>query len=238
MCGNTIISHATDLKSRHTRSCGCISDARRRNRCIDLTDKIFGRLTVICRAPNETRRVYWVCQCSCGQKATVPAVSLRRQNGTQSCGCLKHEAKKHGHGRRTGKSPEYITWQSMIDRTTNPMRKAYKHYGGRGIAFDLRWESFENFIADMGLRPSPQHSLERLNNDLGYSKDNCIWALRSQQMRNTRRTKYVVLNGETMCLLDACLKAGVPLRSVNATRFFKGLDHQAAFDYHLNRRTS
>jgi len=88
------------------------------------------------------------------------------------------------------KQPEYRVWQSMKDRCRNPRAQAWARYGGRGIWVDLRWLDYATFIADMGRRPGPDHQLERLNNNMGYSKGNCAWVTRKMQMRNQRRTKF------------------------------------------------
>lgn len=78
----------------------------------------------------------------------------------------------------------------MVARCNNPDHKDFKHYGGRGISVCVRWQaSFHNFIIDMGARPTPKHSLERRNNNLGYSPSNCVWATKSEQVRNMRTTK-------------------------------------------------
>jgi hypothetical protein len=141
----------------------------------------------------------------------------------------------HGHNRRSGPTPEYRSWQSMIARITDPLHHSFKNYGGRGITLDQRWRTFVNFLSDMGPRPSLLHTLERKNNDLGYTAENCVWATKSQQSRNTRRTRFVFLNNERMCLTDACTISGVSIMSVNRARREKGIDAQTALDNHLTR---
>lgn len=83
-------------------------------------------------------------------------------------------------------SPEYVSWRHMKQRCTNPRRKEYPHYGGRGISVCERWQTFANFIADMGLRPGPKYTLDRVNNEGNYEPDNCRWATRTEQSRNRR----------------------------------------------------
>lgn len=237
LCGGITLVSSYRLTSGHTKSCGCRKVREGQSRAIDLTGQVFGRLTVLHRAETNSRHIRWLCQCSCGATATVITSQLRGER-TKSCGCLKKESmKKHGHCPRSGRSPEYTTWEGMICRTTNPNHKMFKHYGGRGITVDPRWKEFPNFLADMGPRPSKRHSLDRKDNDLGYSKDNCVWATPAMQARNTTRTNFVTLNGERLCLMDACIYAGLQLGSVHTTRIRKGLSIQAAFDYHLARRT-
>lgn len=101
---------------------------------------------------------------------------------------------KHGHTWTGGRSPTYSSWLAMRDRCSNPARKEYANYGGRGIAVCERWlgpEGFENFLADMGPRPDGM-TLDRCDGALGYWKENCRWATRSQQQQNTRVTKLDV----------------------------------------------
>jgi hypothetical protein len=92
--------------------------------------------------------------------------------------------------RRHGMSYEraYVNWQNMIQRCENPKIRSFHNYGGRGITVCERWKVFENFYADMGDRPSPAYSIDRLDNDKGYSPDNCRWATAREQMLNTRRS--------------------------------------------------
>lgn len=83
--------------------------------------------------------------------------------------------------------PEYKAWLHMRERCRNPNHRIYKHYGGRGITIDPRWDSFDNFLQDIGPRPSSDHSLDRIDNDLGYSPNNCRWATKSEQNKNRRK---------------------------------------------------
>jgi hypothetical protein len=168
----------------------------------------FGRHLVVSRAANNVEgRARWVCRCDCGEVREVSAGSLKRGDST-SCGCLARELAStrettHGEASRKNKSPEYRTWNAIIDRTTNPSTPKYPDYGGRGIKVCKRWRSsFVNFLADMGRRPSPQHSLDRINNDLGYNPKNCRWATAKEQSRNTRNNHILIYRGESKSIAE------------------------------------
>lgn len=176
---------------------------------MDLTGKVFGRLTVIQRVTaSESRNVkatIWECRCQCGTTKSIRAGSLR-SGETRSCGCLYIESHtRHGHSSRDrrGKvrSREYVVWLGMINRTTNENSAGYSEYGGRGISMCERWRnSFEAFLDDMGPRPSSRHSLDRINVDGNYEPGNCRWATPLAQMRNTRWNRNITWMGKTQCL--------------------------------------
>jgi len=155
---------------------------------IDLTGQKFSRLTVIEKASIKNGRATWVCRCICGEQIIVYATHLLQKN-TKSCGCLRKEKtqnlrKKHGLSSQAA----YPSWYDMKQRCNNPMHTAYKYYGERGISVCQRWDKFENFLEDMGERPEGL-TIERINNDLGYFKDNCCWATRAEQIHNSRQAK-------------------------------------------------
>ena len=153
---------------------------------IEMVGKQFGRLKIIKdNGSNNNGRATWLCLCDCGENVIVEGKSLRNGN-TKSCGCLNREivaskAKTHG---MCGTST-YITWMGMLTRCTNSNQATYKNYGERGITVCKRWLNFELFYNDMGERPAGL-TIERKNNELGYSPDNCIWADRTTQARNQR----------------------------------------------------
>lgn len=130
------------------------------------------------------------CLCACGNQKVVASGDLLNAR-VKSCGCLRRElaAKKALLRACDGKAPERAVWLSMIDRCTNPKARAFAHYGARGITVWGGWLDYRQFLADMGRRPSPRHSLDRIDNDKGYSPENCRWATAAQQMRNTRRSR-------------------------------------------------
>jgi hypothetical protein len=163
---------------------------------LDITGQRFGRLVAI--APTDRRsggKIVWRFRCDCGATAET-AVNLVRSGVTRSCGCLRREVARQTfltHGHTTGRrlSAEFRAWIALVGRCTNPHDRNFKNYGGRGIKVCNRWRhSFENFFADMGLKPSPRHSIDRIDNGGNYEPSNCRWATRSQQNRNqTGRTQ-------------------------------------------------
>lgn len=166
---------------------------------VDMTGHHYGKLAVIGRSPNRRSVVLWLCKCECGGKAVVRAFNLSH-GLTRSCGCLRRETQpnlKHGHSR----SGEYKSWMGMRERCYNPKARGYADYGGRGIAMCAEWiNDFEKFRTDMGPKPGPEYSIERSNNDLGYSRANCVWATRKQQQGNRRNSRLLTHDGRTQCM--------------------------------------
>ncbi|TNC14914.1 hypothetical protein FF100_04885 [Methylobacterium terricola] len=183
----------------------------------------FGRLTVVgseIRAhENGSKRRFYVCRCECGGSAFAAASSLRTGN-TTTCGCLQKEKAaarllRHGESGAAGKrTAEYAIWAGMLSRCRNPQGKQFADYGGRGITVCERWSDFSNFLADMGRRPSQNHTIERQNNDKGYEPDNCAWVTKAAQARNKRSNVIVEYRGETMALAAAAEQAGIKANTV------------------------
>lgn len=169
---------------------------------VDLIGQKFGKLTVAEWAGKANLGVarkamcdFWLCRCDCG-KTTVAASRWIKHGNTTSCGCS--HAKHKMTGTRT-----WIVWTGMKGRCSNPKNEDYPRYGGRGISVCDRWkESFSDFYADMGDPPTKSHTLDRVNNELGYSPENCRWATRKEQNRNTRRNHWVEWRGESKTLAE------------------------------------
>jgi hypothetical protein len=131
-------------------------------------------------------------------------------SSSKSCGCLHREAAaaaNRTHGQSN--SDEYGIWVHLLSRCFNRNDDRYDRYGGRGIAVCERWLKFENFIADMGPRPSHAHSIDRIDNDGHYEPSNCRWATPERQQRNTARTMRVTFRGETLALSDWSERLGI-----------------------------
>lgn len=187
---------------------------------IDLTGRTFSRLHVIERAPTPTgkrRRGYWRCICRCGTHCVVGSDNLR--NGiARSCGCYSRDVAREllrtlSTRHRQAKTPTYNAWASMRQRCDNPRTKSYKHYGGRGIHVCPRWSDFANFFEDVGEKPTPKHSLERINHNGHYEPKNVKWATHQEQCNNRRNNVWVEYHGRRMTLTQA---ATSPLAAVSA----------------------
>jgi hypothetical protein len=170
----------------------------------DLTGQRFGRLLVKRLAGvDKSRDTRWECICDCGNTLTVTSSHLMLGH-TKSCGCFRVEVSRkwgesrkgisvnfvHGHSSSSRGSPRgsrtYSAWKAMRERCSNPKHQKYGYYGGRGISVCERWDSFVNFLFDMGECP-PGLTIERVNNGGNYEPSNCKWATRSEQIRNQRR---------------------------------------------------
>jgi hypothetical protein len=170
----------------------------------DLTGFRYGRLIVISTSHRDKKgMLHWMCKCDCGVIKSVLGMSLLDGN-TQSCGCLFIErAIESRFTHRLSKTVEYKTWQNMITRCTNPNSNVYKNYGLKGIKVCDRWlHSFENFIADMGNKPTTKHSIDRINSKGNYEPSNCRWATRKEQDGNKTNSFLIEYNGQVRCLRD------------------------------------
>ena len=153
----------------------------------DISGQRFGLLVAAHRVPNKRPGVVrWHCRCDCGNEIDARAGNLQSGN-TTSCGCKHHPHRNTWAG---GSTSEYRSWLAMRTRCSKPTHRAFPDYGGRGIAVCDRWAgSFATFLADMGPKPTPRHTIDRIDVNGNYEPDNCRWATASEQGRNTRRTK-------------------------------------------------
>lgn len=176
-----------------------------------LVGRVFGLLYVESRGQNATGSIHrWWCRCECGTRKLIRGSSLT-SGVIVSCGCYGKEQRRKAvvkHGESA--DPTHKAWRAMISRCDDPTTHNYANYGGRGISVCARWrESFENFISDMGRRPSSTHSIDRIENDGNYEPGNCRWATANQQARNRRSTHHVEAFGERLPLVAWAERAGM-----------------------------
>ncbi len=156
---------------------------------------VVGSLTVIREAPRRGKRRFWLCRCQCGNELERSTGSIAPGKGGGSCckschvNIIRARSTTHGFATRKLRPPEYAVWQAMKRRCNLSTCKDYKYYGGRGISVSSKWhDNFAQFFADMGSRPSPLHSIDRIDVNGDYTKENCRWATPYEQRHNRRDT--------------------------------------------------
>jgi hypothetical protein len=210
----------------------------------------FHRLVVLSVAPSDSRQHSMVsCACDCGVVGSYRATRLISGN-TKSCGCLRAESLRKSRGGKPRKSrvkasnqnyklypAECRTWRNMLTRCDSPLAINFSSYGGRGITVCEEWRDFDVFLSDMGRRPSESHSIDRIDNDKGYSRDNCRWATLAEQCRNRTDNVRLTINGETHILSDWCRKFGVNQATVTL-RLKRGWDAERSVSQSTGRKPS
>jgi hypothetical protein len=171
----------------------------------------------------------WVCVCDCGQQLHVTGSELRAGHRTRCLACSKEQNRlravergfgkinvRHGHTAcGTGRTKEYRAWLSMKARCSLPSQRSFVDYGARGIKVCDRWmASYEDFLADVGLAPSPSHTIEREDSNRNYEPGNVRWATRAEQSRNRRNNIVVEIDGLSLTLGEWAERAGIPYRTV------------------------
>lgn len=178
----------------------------------DRSGERLGRLTVLARAESRGKSTYWLCRCDCGVEKEMAASALK---GSVSCGCYRREMASIAMRRMSlshGKSRTrlYRVWQSFRDRCNNPNAQAYENYGGRGITVCESWDDFlvfEAWALSSGYKKGL--SLDRIDNDKGYSPGNCRWATMRQQSNNRRSSMLIAYNGESLSATEWSRKLGI-----------------------------
>ena len=202
----------------------------------------FQRLMVIADGGRcKKQNILWLCRCDCGNETTVRGYDLK-SGKVKSCGCYNREKQsnlKHGQaGSGKKRNPVYSIWASLIQRCVNPNDRSWKHYGGRGIAVCDRWrESFENFLADMGERPTPKHSIDRIDVNGNYEPGNCRWATVSEQNLNRRNNTLITVGDVTKPLKLWVDDLGVTQQCVYYW-IKKGLSYGGAIERILSKKQS
>ena len=217
---------------------------------LDLTGRIFGRLTVLqCAGKNGSGGILWQCECSCGATKIVSRGHLRSGN-IASCGCLRREEAALRRAERTGSKNEnfrhgqcvggpsklYYIWKELIRRCTDPNHPQFKEYGGRGIDVDPKWvRDINAFLADIGPRPRGGYSVDRIDNARGYWPGNVRWATASQQNNNTRANRPIEFDGKTLNLSQWAAHLDAPVSSLH-WRLKRGWSVAAALTTPFRRR--
>lgn len=185
-CGKEAIVRGNALQAGQSRSCGCLVGDTRNPKTVDLAGQRFGRLVAVERTDQRGfgGAIIWRCACDCGNEKFAASGRLKDGN-VRSCGCLHRDNAHRTHG--MAHTVEYKTWSAMKSRCGDPNNARYADYGGRGIKVCDRWlESFENFFADVGLRPGKGYSLDRVDTNGNYEASNVRWATTAEQHANRR----------------------------------------------------
>lgn len=209
---------------------------------VDLTGKTFGLLSVVEYAFNyRPGQRWWLVLCQCDRALYATYSGLKSGHVTKCRSCATHLANpalKHGEARRGQVSPEHRAWTEMLGRCLNRSNPAFPSYGGRGITVHPPWQvrsaGFAAFLAHVGRRPSPQHSLDRKDNHGSYVPGNVRWATRGEQNRNKRSNIRVTIRGETLTVAEWSRRQGLPGYLIYR-RLKDGWDPQRAVLAPLNR---
>lgn len=198
----------------------------------DVTGGRFGMLTVIRPLGTFRNNTYFLAKCDCGRDAEVMRQNLT--SGRQkSCGCL-HPQERHGHARE----PEYKIWHGILERCLNQKAAGYHNYGGRGIVVCQAWRhSYEQFVADVGKRPTPEHSIDRIDNDGNYEPENCRWATTKEQAANRRlpkRRDAIEHHGRKQSVSQWAQEYGLKVETL-AMRLKRGWSFEKALTTQLRR---
>lgn len=186
-------------------------------RAKNMQGKQYGELTAIrpIGAVSKSRNIKWEFLCSCGRPCEIDGYAVRSGKVTtcQACAAKRTAAASIKHGMT--KTVEFSTWTDIQTRCHNPNSSSYHNYGGRGIVVCSRWrESFQNFLDDMGLRPSNKHSIDRINVNGNYEPENCRWATRTEQARNRRNNRMITIDGETKTMQEWANQAGISASTI------------------------
>lgn len=207
-CGTEKMIRLQHLMQGRIKSCGCLMAINH----VPAGTR-FGLLVTLVDGTQAHQRVPCTCDCGKTKEFTVSWLTYRhlkkRTSQPVHCGCLMIK-----HGLSAAKPPEYGVWQAMVQRCTNPNNQAFHCYGGRGITVCNRWREFLTFYADMGQRPSAEHSIDRINNDGNYEPGNCRWATREVQDQNTSRIRRLEVNGITRTIAEWSKATGMPRSAI------------------------
>lgn len=185
---------------------------------IDISGQRFGRLTVIKRAKNRGEATAWLCRCDCGNEKVIRTTSIK-EGRTKSCGCFNHEVRVNQkiflvHGMSHDK--QFTIWTNMKRRCSDRESKDYKNYGGRGITVCNEWMTLEGFWRDMKDGYEEGLTLDRIDVNGNYCKENCKWSTPIEQSNNRRSNVYFTAFGVTDTLANLCRIYHVKYKSIFA----------------------
>lgn len=166
----------------------------------NLTGRVFDRLTVLAYVGKDKwGHSMWRCRCSCKR---LVILNTQRLNSGHSTACGRHKKNTRNNVKHGGwNTPEWKVWLGMNRRCTDQNSASFDRYGGAGVTVCERWrDSFPNFLADMGAKPTAAHTIDRIDNTKGYSPDNCRWATKAEQATNRKTTRFVTFQGRTLPL--------------------------------------
>lgn len=219
-CWREAIAIGSDLVRGNRNSCGC--------RGLDLTGQQFGEFTVVEFAGKDRQKRLWRCRCSCGNEKILPTTKIINKR-VKSCGC------KRGIHNMTG-TRFYGIWNAMKQRCNNPNNCEYKNYGGRGISYDPKWEDFLGFYCDMyvdysihsEIHGETRTSIDRIDPNKNYCKENCTWATPLEQSNNQRRNLLLTIDNQTKTFAEWCRYYNKPY-GVTLKKYHKGFPIEDIF---------
>ena len=204
----------------------------------DLTGLRFGFLTAVRSTGRRSQagNLIWLTICDCGEEREEDGYNLRRSSVTscKSCGRARSTKSVRRHG--LSFTPEHRAWTGIKTRCLNRACSSYANYGGRGIRVCERWMCFENFLLDMGLRPSPEHSIDRIDNSGNYEPNNCRWATRQEQSINRRTNVLLEFRGEIKTIMEWSQEKGIKYDTLLARIKRYGISGDDLFKANLRKK--
>lgn len=222
LCESTVETKKRYSESNIPKSCGCISKLKPKSK--DLTGETVNGILVY----GYMSEGVWKVKYSCGHYGELTTFGVKVDRTTslcKSCTFRITPTLDHGHAKRSGYSPEYNSWVSMKRRCDDDNHNRYKFYKGKGITYPDEWRDFNVFLSDMGYKPDPEYSIERLDINLPYSKENCIWASVKTQANNKSSNILVIKEGQSvpMSLKHWCDLEGINYQNAHYRFKYKGV---------------